>query len=62
MGKKRVCVHCGSTNIVTAGLGEMQEIDEKTRKPVGEKKPFYLYKCRDCLQYFHRLDIKDLVS
>lgn len=62
MSKKIVCEHCGGTNVVTAGLGEVQEIDEKTRKPIGRRKPFYLYRCRTCLQYFHRLDIDDLVS
>jgi len=28
MSQKLVCENCGSTNVVTAGLGEVQDIDE----------------------------------
>jgi hypothetical protein len=36
----------------------VQELDKKTDKPIGEQKSFYLYKCKDCEEYFPRTDIE----
>ena len=53
-----ICSHCGSLNTDEAGMAEAQEIDNKTKKLVGEKKSFYLYQCRNCRNYFPRTDIE----
>jgi paraquat-inducible protein B len=53
-----ICGHCGSLNTFGAGMVCVQELDKKTDKPIGEQKSFYLYKCKDCEEYFPRTDIE----
>jgi hypothetical protein len=62
MGRKVVCKHCNSPNVVRAGLAEVRRISEKTNKPYGKKKLYLVYKCRSCLQYFPCGDLDNLVS
>ncbi len=62
MGRKVICRHCRSSEVVRAGLAEIRRISEITNKPYGKNKVFLVYKCRACLKYTPCGDLENLVS
>ena len=62
MGRKVICQHCRSADVVQAGLAEIRRISEKTNKPCGKKKVYLVYRCRVCFQYTPCGDLRDLAS